>query len=188
MKKLLIVSGGCLFALLVTLVVLRLAFFELYRIPSTSMLPALAPDDFVLAAHGVDLADVERGELVFFEGPGDAVYVKRVVGLPGDVLELRANQLTLNGQPCTYGASTDFSWETTGREHKAVRRSETCGPDRRDVLRSRASSPHANFGPVTVPAGHLFVLGDNRDNSVDSRVWGPVAEAALKGRLIGDRR
>jgi signal peptidase I len=98
------------------------------------------------------LSDVERGDIVLFESPVDGkVLIKRAVGLPGDTLEIRAGKLYLNGEP---------------REEPYLH------PD------AQHSPP---FGPVTVPEGHFFAMGDNRTGSTDSRSYGPVSGENLIG-------
>ena len=100
---------------------------------------------------------VERQDIVAFRFPRDPslIYVKRVIGLPGDRLEVRDHQVLTNGQEL--------------EEPYAVH----THPQRRE-----------NFGPIAVPAGHLFVMGDNRDNSHDSRFWGPVPLENVVGKPL----
>ncbi len=130
-----------------------------FYVDSGSMEPTLhgckgCNNDRVLVnklAYG--LSDVERGDIVLFDSPlvvGD-VLIKRVVGLPGDTLEIRNGKLYLNGEP---------------------QKEPYLHPD------ARYSPP---FGPVTVPEGHFFAMGDNRTGSTDSRSYGPVPEENLIG-------
>jgi len=100
---------------------------------------------------------VERGDVVVFKFPDkpEVDYIKRVIGLPGDRVELVDKQLLINGRP-TEDPRASYS----------------------------ISGNMRMFGPVTVPAGHLFVMGDNRDESSDSRVWGFVPRPYLKGKAF----
>jgi len=117
-------------------------------------------------------ATPERGDVVILHSPTDGTrLVKRVVGLPGDVLEQRDGWLAINGQAVAYAPLTDGFWreELPGHAHR-VRRDEA-----RPLLR--------NFGPLRLPADRYFVMGDNRDNSADSRVFGTVERDAIMGRV-----
>ncbi len=136
---------------------------QLRSLPSDSMAPTLIRGDYVLTrASGRRARESRRGDLVMFRLPHDplAEYVKRVVGLPGDVVEIRSGRLIVNGVPATEepdGESAETVRESLGERRYEVR------PLRRD-----------RYGPKTIPEGTLFVLGDNRSSSADSRVYGPV--------------
>lgn len=119
-----------------------------------------------------------------FRSPEDGIrLVKRVIGLPGDVVELRGNRLWINGEAVRYEA-------VESRFREAIAASDgACGSWRRRFCRAPASGDGhpraagaAGFQPVQVPDGQYFMLGDNRDNSKDSRYFGPVPRAAVLGR------
>ena len=134
--------------------------FEPFRIPSSSMAPAVQEGDFVMAdTWYFDREDPQYGDLVVFKVPGstDVKYLKRIVGLPGDKIEIRDDVLIRNGQPIAepYIQLTDQ------------------GPER-----SR------NFGPVIMPDDNYFVLGDNRHRARDSRYIGPIDQSLLHGRVV----
>src|SRR5688500_12083503 len=121
--------------------------------------------------HLAHWSEPARGEIVVFHSPTDGTrLVKRIVGLPGDLIAMRDNTLRINGQPATYVAtgSQTFDEVLAGRHHPVLMTPHV------DALRS--------FGPVTVPAGHYFVLGDNRDQSADSRFIGPIPRDNIVGR------
>ena len=137
---------------------------EPMSVPSASMAPTLEPGDRVLTNKFVyDFADPDRGDLVVFESVDerkDEEIVKRVVGLPGEEISVQEGVLLVNGeQPYEPYLST--------QEAPSAR--ETPGVD--------------SFGPMVVPPNHLFVMGDNRTNSYDSRFFGPVPEENLVGEV-----
>lgn len=154
---------------------------QAFQIPTGSMIPKLLVGDFVLvnkmayarplcALEGFLLPHkpIERKDIIVFKWPGDLTkdYVKRVIGLPGEKVEIRAKQLYVNGQPIDepYKIHKDFpayAGEDAFRYDLAI---------------------GANYGPIIVPPGNLFVLGDNRDDSLDSRAWGYVPLSSVKGR------
>ncbi len=109
---------------------------------------------------------VERGDVAVFKFPEEPErdFIKRVVGLPGETLELRRKRVYIDGEPL------DEPY-LAGRQ--PVLRPGAVAVERRDT-----------FGPVTIPDGHYFMMGDNRDNSQDSRYWGPLPHAYLKGRAM----
>lgn len=169
---------------------------EAFKIPSGSMERTLLVGDFLLVnklVYGAEVPFTHRhlpamdrprlGDVIVFRWPVDPEvdFVKRVVGVPGDTLGMVDGALQRNGRSVHEGyvshtepgadpASEEFSWQ---RAHLA--------------RTARAASYHPsrnNWGPIVVPRAHLFVLGDNRDNSLDSRYWGFVPDSMVKGRPI----
>jgi signal peptidase I len=149
---------------------IRAFVVQAFKIPSGSMKPTLLVGDHILVnkfIYGIKLpftnktliklGQPKRGDVIVFKYPLDTKkdYIKRVVGLPGEQVELADKQLTINGQPM----------EDPHAKYSAY-----------GNLR--------NFGPVTVPPEHVFVMGDNRDESSDSRVWGFVPFSYLKGKAF----
>jgi signal peptidase I len=162
-------------ALLVALVlafVIRTFIVQAFKIPSGSMLETLQIGDHLLVnkflyglkwpfsdSYAVQGIDPERGDIIVFKYPNnrDIDYIKRIIGVPGDVIEIRNKQLIRNGQPV--------------REGYIKHSQPTLMLPVRD-----------NYGPVTVPQGRYFVMGDNRDDSQDSRFWGFVDRPDLHGK------
>jgi signal peptidase I len=166
--------------------VIRPFFAEAFLIPSKGMLPTLVIGDHLM----VDKLrhSVRRGDVIAFKWPRDPSvdYVKRVVGLPGDVLEMVDGQLSINGaalprerfqDDCPKGpdGTTVFEEATPCVLWHETLDGRTYDIGTETVLGER------DFRKTVVPAGALFVLGDNRDNSSDSRFWGYVPEANVKG-------
>jgi len=177
--------------------VIRTFVVEAFKIPTGSMEGTLLVGDFLLvnkAVYGAELpiahtrlpalSDPERGDVVVFLAPHDPTknYVKRLVGLPGDTLEMRDKVLYLNGEPqpepyvrhidpLTDPADPQMRWQLG----YLVGELDT----RREYRPSRD-----NWGPIVVPEGKYFALGDNRDNSEDSRYWGFLGKESIKGRPI----
>jgi signal peptidase I len=172
----------------------RIFFLEAFSIPTSSMENTLLVGDFLLvnkllygaevpAAHLrlPSLTEPNRGDVVVFRPPHDPRrdYVKRVVGIPGDTLEMKEKALFLNGQPQdeVYARHID-------------RRGDAVHPGmawQSDHLVAAGPSDHYSpsrdtWGPIVVPPGQYFVLGDNRDNSEDSRYWGFVRREDIRGR------
>ena len=153
--------------------------FQAFKIPTGSMEPNLLIGDhlivnkmlFAPTATGLERAvlpmrTVRRGDVVVFKFPGEPErdFIKRVIGLPGDRLELRRKVMYINGTPLTEPYA-----------HLSAPASEEAGVtgDLREF-----------YGPVTVPAGQYFMMGDNRDNSEDSRYWGFLPAHYVKGRAL----
>jgi len=202
-----------LFPIIVCIFLLRSFLFEPFKIPSGSMIPTLAVGDLILVNkfhYGirlpvlntklVDHKAVKRGDVIVFRYPVDprADYIKRVVGLPGDTLAYLNKRLTINGQPVATTALPDYYDEDSLRY--AQQWQEVLGDKPHRVLTDKAvppfvmgsfEHPHAQACQYTaegvqciVPAGHYFVMGDNRDNSQDSRYWGFVPDENIVGRAF----
>jgi signal peptidase I len=167
-------------------------------VPTGSMKPTIVEGDYILVNKlAYDLrvplggqrlatwADPKRGDIVVFEPPGERErYVKRIVGVPGDVLELRDNCLLVNGKPAEY-------LDLDPAMHSDVRSSPPSDWFGQEIVAGRAhavmlspdrASP-TSFAPLEVPQGHYFVMGDNRDNSKDSRYFGFVPRERIVGRV-----
>jgi signal peptidase I len=175
--------------------VIRTFFVEAFKIPSGSMERTLLVGDFLLVdklAYGAEvpfthrrlpgLANPDRGDVIVFEWPVDPTknFVKRLVGLPGDTLEMKEGRLVRNGSILRefYVAHTDPDVDPSPEDFRW----------QRNFLVSSASAlvgyhpSRNNWGPLVVPEKSYFVLGDNRDNSLDSRYWGFVPDSLVKGR------
>jgi signal peptidase I len=176
--------------LLVAVIILpfRSAIADWYEVPSGSMRPTIVEGDRIFVdklAYGLKLplttvqlarwADPARGDIVVFYAPDNGMrLVKRVVGLPGDVVELRADVLYVNGEAAVYRRVAPAAGEVTAEE--------SVGARHHAVMFLPGVAAYRNFGPVRVPAGSYFMMGDNRDNSRDSRYFGFVPRAAIVGR------
>lgn len=185
---------------------LLLMLFGLFRtavadwnpVPTGSMRPTILEGDVVLVNRlaydlKVPLTDVslvrlgepQRGDIVTFTSPIDGTrLIKRLVALPGDVVEMKDEVLSINHQAARYeGVRTVPETLAPGFEVTAMRAQEHfAGTPMRSVQFLPSVSAQRSFAPVTVPPGHYFMLGDNRDNSADSRFIGFVPRARLIGR------
>ena len=160
-------------------------------VPSGSMRPTIVEGDRIFVdklaydlklpfttQHVVQWADPQRGDIVVFYAPDSGErLVKRVIGTPGDVIELRAERLYVNGQPATYRAASAAT--RSAGENIA---SEEIGGRRHPVTFLDGVSALHTFGPLQVPGGKYFMMGDSRDNSRDSRYFGFVPRVAIVGR------
>ena len=201
------------FPVILFVFVLRSFVVEPFRIPSGSMLPTLENGDMILVnkyEYGIrlpvidrkiiSLGEPRRGDVVVFRYPVDPSvdYIKRVIGVPGDVIEYRNKALTINGQLVPHERDGDYF--EPDRAAYVGRYHEQLGPVSHQILLN-ADAPQ-DFMPIThfqdfqactylsdgirckVPAGHYFMMGDNRDNSLDSRYWGFVPDANIVGRAF----
>jgi signal peptidase I len=170
--------------------IIRTFVIQAFKIPSGSMEDTLLIGDHILVSkfsYGVQVpkpamvkimgvsvpffetrlvntwGDINRGDVIVFRFPGDRSkdYIKRVVGLPGETVELRDRVIYINGN----------KWDEPYGVHKGS-------------LYGEYSERNINFGPYTVPEGHVFVMGDNRDRSYDSRYWGSVPIKDIKGKAF----
>ncbi len=181
------------FPVLFIVFVLRSFIVEPFQIPSSSMVPTLQVGDYILVnkfSYGVrlpvirtkvfDVGEPERGDVMVFFPPhkNDTYYIKRVVGLPGDTVSYRNKRLYINGE--------EAAWEPLA--------SLPSGHNRYDIgLEQLGQANHLTQDNSMVPArdflvvvkpGHYFMMGDNRDNSADSRVWGQVPERDIVGKAF----
>ena len=175
--------------------VLRTFIVEAFKIPSGSMERTLLIGDFLLVnkmAYGAEIPftdmrlpairEPQRGDVIVFESPEDLskTYVKRLVGMPGDTLEMKNGLLVRNGKPLAEGYALHSAPDVDPVEERFRWQ--------RDYIVQSANASvgyypsRNNWGPLVVPKENYFVLGDNRDNSSDSRYWGFVADSLVKGR------
>jgi len=177
--------------------VFRTAVADWNPIPSSSMRPNLLEGDVVFVNRlafdlKVPLTDTivahtgepQRGDVVTFSSPVDGTrLIKRLVALPGDVVEMRHEILSINGRPAQYDDVQQVLEPAGQGQVPALRPLEHAGGHARRVqFIPQVDTPARNFGPVTVPPGHYMMLGDNRDNSADSRFIGFVPRNLLIGR------
>lgn len=215
------------FPIILIVFLLRSFLFEPFQIPSSSMRPGLIPGDFILVSkfsYGVRLPIInqvvlplgqpERGDVMVFEFPLDRStnYIKRLIGVPGDVVEYRDKQLYINGeiqpqQSLGYGMYMDdgggpskapelMMEELSGRRHPIYVESAAAPFNTIQVSQLREQGlfsfpdncqhdmEQGRWFRCTVPAGHYFVLGDNRDNSADGRYWGFVPDNHIVGKAM----
>lgn len=177
---------------------IRSSFADWNDVPSGSMKPTLVEGDRVFVnklaydlkvpfttRHIAEWSDPQRGDIAVFYSPHDGQrLVKRVIGLPGDTVEMRNEQLFLNGEPVNYAPlDAAISAPVADPERSASLFATEQLPSRAHAVMATPSLPATrSFGPVTVPADEYFMLGDNRDNSFDSRFWGCVPRKQILGR------
>ncbi|HEX7081903.1 MAG TPA: signal peptidase I [Gammaproteobacteria bacterium] len=181
------------FPVLLLVLVLRSFLFEPFRIPSGSMMPTLLEGDFifvnkfvyglrlpVLNTKIVEIGEPERGDVVVFRLPSDPSinYIKRVVGLPGDIVQYDrgSKQLTINGEKVPLDILGDYP-----ADPDLTLAEEKLGDQEHLLLLTRGALSRG--GTYKVPEGHYFVMGDNRDNSRDSRF--PGVEFIPEDKLVG---
>jgi signal peptidase I len=174
---------------------------EAYVVSSGSMIPTLEVGDRLMAnkfVYGLKVPGVEykivngrqvrRGEIILFVHPKepDKTLIKRVIAVGGDTVEMRANQLFINGQAVKrtkLPLGCDRALEPKVQTPCAAFREELGGQCYRVIQRADGSS--GDFTSLKIPEGHVFVMGDNRDNSDDSRFWGTVPYSHIKGKSWG---
>jgi len=182
------------------MLVFRSAIADWNQVPSGSMIPSILKGDrIVVDKLAYDLrvpftlqrvarwSDPERSDIITFESPEDGkLLVKRVIGVPGDIVVLKENHLSVNGEPAHYSEVDRAvlpSPVVTTLDRADVAYEEVLGSTRTIMLhKQRHAEIRASYGPVKVPAGHYLVLGDNRDNSQDSRVIGLVSRDSILGK------
>jgi signal peptidase I len=181
-------TRALLLAVLIALAI-RSFVIEPFTIPSGSMIPTLLVGDYVLVnkfSYGIRLpikgtllvpfGKPDRGDVIVFRYPDDPRqdFIKRVVGLPGDRIEIRKGRLWINGQPVDEVSEGEFVYvdlehDRTVRAQRFEERFEETGGH--TILRMERNGRAPRRGPWIVPEGEYFTMGDNRDNSKDSRFW-----------------
>lgn len=205
--------GASFFPVILIVFVLRSFLFEPFKIPSGSMIPTLLVGDFILVnkfTYGIRLPVInkkiidinlpQRGDVMVFRYPEDPSldYIKRVVGLPGDTIAYQNKKLTINGQavemkkvedyrhPERMYFSEQFVAQLGNIEHKLLNDTDAPAfiPDASRFPYRENCTYNASGVICKVPAGHYFMMGDNRDNSRDSRAWGFVPEQNIVGKAF----
>ena len=180
-------------AVLGIVLVLRSFIFEPFQIPSKSMVPTLRVGDFIVVskfAYGlrlpvlrskiVDIGSPERGDVVVFFPPHEEWYfIKRLIGLPGDEVRVVSGVIYINGEKMRQEALD----ESADDDRSVVMREQLMSTPHKIQKRLLPTRLSLNFTAV-VPEGHYFMMGDNRDNSSDSRVWGPVPADRIVGKAF----
>jgi signal peptidase I len=155
-------AEALIIAVLLALVI-RTFVVQAFKIPSGSMLPTLQIGDHILVNKFINyFRPIQRGDIIVFKFPQDESrdFIKRVIGLPGETLEIRGKEVLINGKALDESYAVYGDW-----------------PVPRLGDRER-------LGPVVIPPGRLFMMGDNRDHSMDSRVWGFLDEHKVKGKAF----
>ena len=190
-----------LFPVFIVVLVLRSFIIEPFRIPSGSMYPTLEVGDFIAVSkfsYGVKLpvtqttlipiSDPERGDVVVFAYPNDPAvdYIKRVIGLPGDEIAYIGRTFFVNGQAIQQTANGRYIGTHSGSVMNGANEViETMDNQHTYKILMDMNKNSRDMDTVTVPEGHYFVVGDNRDHSNDSRFWGFVPQKNLKGKAFG---
>ncbi|WP_020653266.1 signal peptidase I [Massilia niastensis] len=206
--------SGSFFPVIALVFVLRSFLWEPFKIPSSSMVPTLLVGDFILVnkyTYGirlpiinkkiVQLNDPQRGDVMVFKYPKDMSqdYIKRVIGVPGDKISYENKRLTVNGKPVEYTPLDDylddqhpvyhkqFVENLSGTPHRVLntdgKRTLDLGGVENFPHREACDYSYDKFTCI-VPEGNYFMMGDNRDNSADSRYWGFVPDKNIVGKAI----
>ncbi len=174
-----------LIVIVIIVLLIRTFVAQAYNIPSGSMKPTLLVGDFILVNKLVyRFSEPQRGDIVVFKYPIDPNidFIKRIVALPGEEVEVRNNQVFINGKPLPL-------IEVGRGEENGVRKviyEEILPEGTKYKVQFYEDFPFSkrDFGPVVVPPNHYFVMGDNRDNSEDSRYWGFVPRENIVGKAF----
>jgi len=206
--------SGSFFPVILLVFVLRSFLFEPFKIPSSSMVPTLLVGDLILVNkfdYGIRLPVInkkiievghpQRGDVMVFKYPKDPSqdYIKRVIGVPGDKITYENKRLTVNGQPVEYASMDDYLDDEHPVYHKQYLEKLPNAPHR---ILNMDGARTINLGAVEdfphhenctysydkftciVPEGNYFMMGDNRDNSADSRYWGFVPDQNIVGKAV----
>ncbi|MES2624312.1 MAG: signal peptidase I [Pseudomonadota bacterium] len=185
------------FPILFAVLILRSFLFEPFQIPTGSMIPTLNVGDFIVVnkfAYGLrlpvtgtkilNISDPKRGDVMVFIPPHDPNYfIKRVIGLPGDHVRYADNVVYVNDEPLTQDEGTILQEEGVKLSH------ETVGGVTHGIYTAASQRFIRNYDwlkpeGMVIPEGQYFMMGDNRDNSLDSRYWGPASEGKIVGKAV----
>ena len=186
------------FPVLVIVLILRSFLIEPFQIPTGSMIPTLEVGDFILVnkyAYGVRLPiigtkilgveDPDRGEVIVFIPPHEnKYYIKRVIGLPGDTVRYEDKNLYINGELISKDYVESIMVETSIGDLSGVLYRETINGVEHSTQNIDAVGRQRARTTWVIPNGHYFMMGDNRDNSSDSRVWGTVPNENVVGKAV----
>jgi len=205
--------SGSFFPVIALVFFLRSFLYEPFKIPSSSMVPTLLVGDLILVnkyAYGIRLPIInkkiievgipQRGDVMVFKYPEDTSldYIKRVIGIPGDKIVYRNKRLTVNGKEVPYEKLPDYLDEENlyyskqyqenllGVKHRILNdeRKPAFVSDPHDFSGRQRCSYNVEGFACTVPDGQYFMMGDNRDNSLDSRYWGFVPDRNIVGKAF----
>lgn len=183
-----------LFPVFVIVLVIRGFVVEPFKIPSGSMLPTLEVGDYILVSkfsYGIrfpigykkiiNIGGPERGDVIVFRYPENTSidYIKRVIGTPGDKITYKNHELHINGEPIKTTLISDYEKDRNYQELV-----ENLGGITHHILKFNTERYTPEIDGLLVPEDRYFVMGDNRDNSRDSRYWGFVKDEHLKGRAF----
>ena len=194
------------FPIILGVLLVRSFLYEPFRIPSSSMMPTLLVGDFifvnkyvyglrlpVLNNRFVDIGEPRRGDVVVFRKPQEphVNYIKRLVGLPGDVISYRNKQVFVNDMPMTLEGSGDIQRVQCGQDSRnrpmyfdGTTVTESLDGVEHEIYLGRKPDYRSAFLDQAVPEGHFFVIGDNRDSSQDSPIIGYIPEQNLVGKAV----
>lgn len=186
------------FPVLGIVLVLRSFLVEPFQIPTGSMIPTLEVGDFILVnkyAYGLrlpvigtkimDVDDPQRGEVMVFIPPHEnSYYIKRVIGLPGDTIRYEDKNLYVNGELIEKEYVADIAIDTSIGDLPGKLYTETINGVEHATQHIDAALNRRTRTTWVIPNGHYFMMGDNRDNSSDSRAWGAVSEKDIVGKAI----
>jgi signal peptidase I len=206
--------SGSFFPVIALVFFLRSFLYEPFKIPSSSMVPTLLVGDLILVnkyTYGIrlpvlnkkviEINNPQRGDVMVFKYPMDMTqdYIKRVIGVPGDKITYENKRLTVNGKPVAYTALEDYlddehlvynkqyQENLTGVSHKILNNEQAATLNLGDVKafphNENCTYKYEGFTCV-VPEGNYFMMGDNRDNSADSRYWGFVPDKNIVGKAF----
>ncbi|SHK40449.1 signal peptidase I [Thermocrinis minervae] len=172
-------------AVLIVVLLIRTFVAQAYNIPSGSMKPTLLVGDFILVNKLVyRFSEPQRGDVIVFKWPVDERldFIKRIIAVPGDTVEVRGAQVIVNGKPLPLR----YVGEMYEEGSKRLVYEETLPNGRKHLIYLYANPmiPRKDFGPAVVPPDNYFVMGDNRDNSEDSRYWGFLPRENIVGKAF----